>query len=126
MLYTPIFQRAFDSVNHELLIYKLQLLGFSPSLLFLIQAYLLTRKQRVLFKSAKSKYIHVYSGVPQGILILFTLFFNGLPASLYHSDVLMLADDVKLFSTIKNSADCLLLKADINSMTSWSDAKLLS
>jgi len=53
VIYT-YFSKAFDSVNHSLLLFKLDQLGFPNNLLAWISSYLNGRSQRVLFKSAVS------------------------------------------------------------------------
>jgi len=58
------FSKAFDSVSHSLLLFKLDQLGFPNNLLTWISSYLNGRSQRVLFKIAVSKMINVTSGVP--------------------------------------------------------------
>jgi len=65
VIYTD-FCKAFDSVNHSLLLFKLDQLAFSNNLLAWISSYLNGRSKRVLFKNAVSKMINVISGVPQG------------------------------------------------------------
>jgi len=53
VIYT-YFSKAFDSINHSLLLFKLDQLGFPNNLLAWISSYLNGRSQRVLFKSAVS------------------------------------------------------------------------
>ena len=58
--------KAFDCINHELLIAKLNAYGFdSPSLKF-ISAYLNFRKQKTKVDSTFSDYLNILFGVPQG------------------------------------------------------------
>jgi len=98
VIYTD-FSKAFDSVNHRILIYKLSLLGFPPNLLEWILSYLSNRTQMVCFNNKISKIINVTSGVPQGSHLgplLFGLMINELPYVIKSSTVLMYADDVKL------------------------------
>jgi len=65
VIYTD-FSKAFDSVNHRLLIYKLSLLGFPPNLLEWLFYFLTNRTQIVRFNNKISKIINFTSGVPQG------------------------------------------------------------
>ncbi|XP_075157975.1 uncharacterized protein LOC142231243 [Haematobia irritans] len=66
VIYTD-FSKAFDMVNHRLLLYKLDVLGFPPILLD--RSYLHGRTQRVAFKDSSSMLIRVTYGVPQGRMI---------------------------------------------------------
>lgn len=122
------FSKAFDKVNHDLLLFKLDLLGFSVMLLKWIESYLKNRKQYVKFRNSKSNYIYVSSGVPQGSHLgplLFTLFINDLPKVIKYSQTLMYADDVKIFLSFNNTADQALLQYDIINFTTWCEDNLM-
>ena len=108
-----IFSKAFDTVNHALLIKKLFLMGFPPSLVNWINSYLSNRTQIVIFRDCKSESFDVASGVPQGSHlgpILFNIFINDLPSSIKHSSILMYADDVKLFLPLSDPSRRRLLQ----------------
>ena len=120
-IYTD-FSKAFDRVNHELLIYKLNQIGFSINLVKWISSYLRNRSQVVLFDDCLSKSINVPSGVPQGSHLgplLFLLFINDLPNAIIHSKLLMYADDVKLFITHNSMKQADLLQNDLNNLFQW-------
>ena len=128
VIYTD-FSKAFDTVNHLLLIKKLLLIGIPPSLVEWIDSYLSNRRQFVLFRSSISEPILAVSGVPQGSHlgpILFTLFINDLPKSIKYSSVLMYADDVKLFLPIVDSISHRNLQDDLNSLEKWCHLNLMS
>ena len=74
--------KAFDCLNHELLIAKLNAYGFTLPVLKLIHNYLSNRKQRVRVNDSYSLWQDILFGVPQG-LILGTLLFNIFLADLY-------------------------------------------
>ena len=128
VIYTD-FSKAFDSVNHTLLLIKLSDIGFPPLFLCWIREYLTDRTQKVLFKSSYSNSIHVTSGVPQGSHLgplLFTLFINDLPSAMIHSRVIMYADDVKLCFSYKDMISPVRLQADLNNFESWCRLNLLN
>lgn len=123
-IYTD-FSKAFDRVDLSLLLLKLDLIGFPIQLLNWLKSYLLNRTQCVLFRSSLSRQILVTSGVPQGSHlgpILFNLFLNDLPLVIHNSLVLMYADDVKLFRSLKSPEDCSLLQNDLNSLVNWCES----
>ena len=120
-IYTD-FSKAFDKVNHDLLLFKLNKLGFSPVFLKWISTYLKNRYQCVLFRECKSKNISVLSGVPQGSHLgplLFLIFINDLPSCIKNSRILMYADDVKLFHSFTDSYQRSLLQSDLDNLYDW-------
>ena len=111
--------RAFDRVNHEKLIWKLQQLRVGGLLFSWIKSYLHDRTCSVIWNKSSSYPFDLSSGVPQGsilIRLLFNLYINDLP-ELLSSKCLLYADDVKLYRSIKYNSDCLYLIIKITS--SW-------
>ena len=69
------FSKAFDSVNHELLIRNLYNYGIRCNVLKWIGSYLTGRSARVKIKNFKSKPFDILSGVPQGShLVVFVVY----------------------------------------------------
>jgi hypothetical protein len=83
VIYTEL-EKAFDNINHFLLISKLKSYGISDPLLSWLSYYLINRTQVVNYKKYISDSINVSSGVPQGdhlsllLLLLLAHFINGL------------------------------------------------
>lgn len=128
VIYTD-FSKAFDRVNHNLLLLKLKALGFPSWLNLWVASYLRDRTQQVIFKNCISSTINVLSGVPQGSHIgplLFLLFINDLPSSIVHSSVLLYADDCKLFRSIESAEDIILLQSDLDRLCTWCNSNFMS
>ena len=73
--------KAFDTVNHGLLLLKLKAYGFSEDALTLMCTYKKKQKQRVVINNSASITETVIAGVPQGSadgLLLFSVFINNL------------------------------------------------
>lgn len=116
------FAKAFDSIDHTIIIKKLSEIGFAPNFLKWIASYLVGRRQYVLLNQVKSDYIYCHSGVPQGSHlgpIIFLLFVNDIPNIFKFCNCLLFADDLKIFKRIQSLNDAELLQSEINSLSHW-------
>ena len=121
------FTKAFDSVPHRRLIYKLQQLGIRGKLLWWIKSFLKNRRQRVVLRNGLSSWKNVISGVPQGTILgpmLFLLYVNDMP-DVVQSTAKMFADDTKIYRNIQEPDDCNNLQRDLNALSAWSNQWLL-
>ena len=120
VVYTD-FSKAFDRVDHKLLIDKLSHIGFSNSLLNFFISYLNNRLQYVYYNSYRSNTYLATSGVPQGSNLgplLFIIFINDLCNNL-DCQKLLFADDLKIFSEINKIDDCIDLQQQIHKIELW-------
>ena len=94
-------KRAFDTVNHSILISKLANYNFSQNTLAWFTSYLSNRNQCVMINNTKSSFSQIKTGVPQGSVlgpILFSLYINDLPKSCQGADFQMYADDAVIYA----------------------------
>ena len=118
------FMKAFDSVNHDIILYKLKhSFNIDGKLLRFVKNYLQDRKQQVVISNQSSKCLDVLSGVPQGSIIgpiLFVLFINDIDKEVSPgTNIVLYADDTKIWRVIESQADNLVLQKDIDSLHDW-------
>ena len=92
--------KAFDSINHKLLLQKLESYGFGDREMRWFYRYLAGRKQRVVIEGSHSSWSNVTRGVPQGSILgplLFMIFVNDLPSTVEQGTAVMYADDTTLY-----------------------------
>ena len=123
VIYTD-FSGAFQSVDHRLLLHKLEVTyGISGPLLALFKSYLTNRRQRVLINGCTSGWSPAVSSVPEGSLLgprLFLAFINNLPG-IFRSPSLLYCDDLKIFRIIRGQEDATLLQNDLDSLKAWTE-----
>ena len=131
-------QKAFDCINHSILLDKLEFYGIEGKFHSLIKSYLAGRYQKVILNNinnkesnSSSKWELIKHGVPQDSFLgplLFLLYINNLPKIIpkYNSMVLF-ADDTSLLVSDSNNED---LTSNINhsltSLITWFNSNLLT
>ena len=121
VIYTD-FAKAFDTVDHTLLLHKLKTLDFSATTVELFGSYLSNRNQAVKYKESISGKYTMTSGVPQGSNLgplLFLLMINDLPITILSANKLLFADDLKIYARIDSILDCEKLQHDLNAIADW-------
>ena len=94
------FKKAFDSINHDILLRKLQFYGFHGKIYQWIKSYLSNRSQYIKLEEAESSLQNIEFGVPQGSILgplLFLIFINDMPNCSEIIFFCLFADDSNLF-----------------------------
>ena len=97
--------KAFDSIQHEVLLKKFHNLGGADDALKWFASYLTGRKQCTRVNNSLSNPLTVKHGVPQGSILgplLFKLYINDLPTACAHCKVKSYVDDSKLYASFSN------------------------
>ena len=95
-----IFSKAFDVVNHHILVQRLIDNRINLLLLGRISSFLKEHTHLVVLDGIQSQLVELSSGVPQGGVLcsaLFMLFINNITTSINHCAVRLFADDTLLF-----------------------------
>lgn len=97
------FSRAFDTVNHQMLLAILGYIGMSAEARSLMESYLSRRSQRVRLHNITSESRYVTSGVPQGSILsplMFAIYTHHLPSIIKYCKIHMYADDVQVYISV--------------------------
>lgn len=116
-------KKAFDTVDHTILLRKLELYGITGIALNWFKSYLVNRMQCCSVDGKLSSPRNIFCGVPQGSILgplLFLIYINDLPYCLNYSKARMFADDTNI-STSAETLDELqsLVNKDLDCINSW-------
>ena len=99
------FKKAFDTVDHEILLYKLECYGIRGLANDFFRSYLTNRRQYTVINGVNSELRTVSCGVPQGSVLgplFFLLYINDLHRSIGDNSVRLYADDTAIITSNPN------------------------
>ena len=122
--------KAFDTINHKILIRKMEHYGIRGIAKKWFENYLCNRKQLVKYNGVESEEMTITSGVPQGSVlgpILFLLYINDIQFCSELVSIILFADD----TNILYSETCLktlneILQIEMNKIANWLNVNKLS
>lgn len=94
------YSKAFDTLNHEILINILSSVGLSENVCNLISSYLNQRVQAVTYSGNTSTFLNVTKGIPQGSVLgplLFSTYISGFPSVFFSCEQHYYADDTQIY-----------------------------
>ncbi len=116
-------KKCFDTIDHDLLLQKLEKYGIIGPELLWFKSYLTNRTQCVASNGTVSSFKHVTTGVPQGSVLgplLFLIFINDLPDALYRTASNIYADDTEIHacgSSMDEVND--ILQCGVDDVSNW-------
>ena len=117
------FKKAFDCVQHSILLKKLAGLSLSNSVVTWVNSYLSNRKQRVYANDTYSPYLPVTQGVPQGSVLgplFYIIYANDISQLTNNCEIALYADDTVLYTANQNfQTSVIKLQEDIDALSTW-------
>ena len=122
--------KAFDTINHDILLYKLEHYGFRGIVLEWFKKYLSNRKQYVSYNSCKSQLEDIVCGVPQGSILgplLFILYVNDITSTSNVLDFILFADHTTILYSHENiESQISVVNAELKEVSNWFKTNKLS
>ena len=116
-------KKAFDTVNHKILVRKLNHYGIRGLPLKLIESYLSNRKQYVYINATASNLLSINMGVPQGSTLgplLFLIYINDLLVVSTLTATKLFADDTCLLFSADNLTDLqIVINSEMKKIEKW-------
>ncbi len=117
------FAKAFDKVDHNILMHKVKKLGITGKLGLWLHNFLSDRMHQVRLPGGISNQSKVISGVPQGTVlgpVLFLILMSDISDDIA-SHIISFADDTRLYAPINSANDCDNLQHDLSKIYTWAD-----
>ena len=118
------FSKAFDKVDHGILLHEMKRLGIGGKIGRWIRAFLQERTQQVSVEKSLSDTVNVASGVPQGTVlgpVLFLIVLLTIDENIHYCTLGSFADDSKLIKFVENKQDTIQLQEDLQTVYEWAD-----
>ena len=123
-------KKAFDTVDHQILLRKLELYGIKGQALTLLKSYLTNRHQKCQIQNSFSSERLITCGVPQGSILgplFFLLYINDLPQCLKKIKSCLFADDTNITASGDSIQDVqAAVNSDLENLRKWLVANRLS
>ena len=116
------FSKAFDKVDHGVLLHKLRDMGIAGNLGIWFHSFLSNRYHFVRLPGGSSAASPVISGLAQGTVLgtlLFLILMSDIDIGVLNAKVVSFADDTRLYSKISYVEDCDSLQSDLNCVYDW-------
>jgi len=124
------FSKAFDTVDHNILLSKLKLYGVKNTSLNWVHSYLSDRHQYVQYQNVKSSLLKVLCGVPQGSILgplFFLLYINDMDNISKLLFYILFADDTNAFYSHKKVDEIInTFNGELGLLTDWLHANKLT
>ena len=126
--------KAFDTIDHKILLFKLRYYGITGKSFSLIENYLTNRQQYTFFDDTRSSFSSIKTGVPQGSILgplFFIIYVNDLRMALKNFHPVMYADDTTLSASLR-AFDCTgqdrdsRINAELQNLSKWLKLNKLS
>ena len=122
--------KAFDTVNHSILLKKMYKLGIKGKILDWVKNYLTERYQRTIANNIISKEKLITCGVPQGSVLgplLFIIYINDISKAINNSKVSLYADDTVIYISHSDYMTAVhLIQNDLAGVHAWCDSNKLT
>ena len=123
-------RKAFDTINHEILLKKIVAFGVTDKIKLWITNYLKNRQQKCTVNGRTSSELLIRCGVPQGSILgplLFLMYINDIDDGLIHSKVQLYADDTVIYASHEDEGVAhLWVSEDLKVLSNWCNKNQLT